>query len=292
MSSSVFDWRRAERLAQLLDEAGGGARRRPPATPDRELAGYVRLSHHLRGAANLLPGPSAEFRADLRARLVATAQRGEAEDAVVDDDPGLGSGRVEPRSPSATGRPGRVAVLVGLAGTLAVSGTFAASSGAVPGDPLYGLKRSTENARLALAGSDISRGELYLEFARHRLTEVRTTGTALSGPFDDMDNETRSGVRLLLRAALHRHDGATLYPVDDFVDAQRARLVRLGDSARVLQSITLLDRIAARSATLRANLARGTDNSRADDLGPLPPVCPPTGPVRQWSSGRRTPSTA
>src|SRR5207245_7569974 len=108
-----------------------------------------------------------------------------------------GGRRARPSQPVVGGKRARGAVLVGLAaGTLALSGMSAASGNAMPGDPLYGVKRSTESARLALAGSDISRGQLYLEFARNRLAEAQAigpNGAGLSGMLDDMDAETRDG---------------------------------------------------------------------------------------------------
>ena len=56
----------------------------------------------------------------------------------------------------------RGAIIVGVAcGAIAVSGMSAASENAVPGDALYGVKRSTERAQLELASSDLVR-QAYL----------------------------------------------------------------------------------------------------------------------------------
>ena len=52
--------------------------------------------------------------------------------------------------------------------------TWTASSGATS----YNVKRSTERAQLALAGSDVSRGKLYLEFAGSRLDEAGRTAVS------------------------------------------------------------------------------------------------------------------
>jgi hypothetical protein len=75
VTTSVFRRRRAERLAQLLDEAGGSPRHHSRTTHDPELAGYVQISERLARIARLLPDPSADFRASLRAQLVARAER-------------------------------------------------------------------------------------------------------------------------------------------------------------------------------------------------------------------------
>jgi hypothetical protein len=275
VSTPTFHRVRAQRLARLLDEADSGPHRHRQARLDAGLAGYVQLGDRLRGTAVLLAEPREEFRGSLRASLVATAER-----------EGIGHEAVERprrrRTPLVASRRAKGAVLVGLAaGTLALSGVSAISGDALPGDPLYGVKRSTENARLALAGSDASKGELYLQFARNRLHEARSTGVARPGGLDEMDSETRDGVRLLLTDAVGRHDSTALDAIDGFVAAQRAELVRFGGNDRVLRSVALLNRIAARSATVRASLrcpptaAAPTATERTDDLGPLVPTCPP-----------------
>jgi hypothetical protein len=47
----------------------------------------------------------------------------------------------------------------------AFSGVAAASSDALPGDSLYGLKRGMEDLKLGMADDDAARGELYLDQA-------------------------------------------------------------------------------------------------------------------------------
>lgn len=278
MSTSLFHRRRAERLAQLLDEATGRPRHHTRSTIDGELAGYVRLGEALARTANVHASPTTEFRGSLRAMLVATAEReGIGATAIDDDLPETGGRRARTRGPLVGSKRVRGAVVVGLAaGTLALSGMSAASSSAMPGDPLYGVKRSTESARLALAGSDVSRGQLYLTFARNRQAEAQSTGArgqVLASMLNDMDNETKAGVRLLTTAALSRHDRGALDLIDEFVRGQRLHLVQLGDSGRVLQSLALLDRIALRSAGLRTNLACDPGTGRSDDLGAVTPTC-------------------
>ncbi|MFI0243011.1 DUF5667 domain-containing protein [Streptomyces sp. NPDC016845] len=55
----------------------------------------------------------------------------------------------------------------------AFGGVAAASSSALPGDNLYGLKRGMEDFKLGLADSDSDRGTLYLDQASTRLSEAR-----------------------------------------------------------------------------------------------------------------------
>jgi hypothetical protein len=280
-----FHRRKAQRLAQLLDGTSGlssptGARHRDArhhshSALDAELAGHVRLTEGLTGAAGSHADPTPEFRTSLRSMLLATAERdGIGSTAIDDPTPEYSGKRARPRTPVLSSRRTRGAILVGLCvGALAFAGMSAASDTAMPGDPLYGVKRSTENARLALAGSAVSKGQLLLEFARNRLTEARVIRSTNAGMFDDMDTETRAAVKLLMGTAMDRHDAAPLDLVDGFVQAQRADLTGLNDSPRVRQSMALLDRIAARSAAVRAAVRCGTGTVRTDDLGPLPGTC-------------------
>jgi hypothetical protein len=55
----------------------------------------------------------------------------------------------------------------------AFSGVAAASSSALPGDSLYGLKRGMEDLKLGMADSNADRGEIYLDQASTRLQEAR-----------------------------------------------------------------------------------------------------------------------
>ena len=48
----------------------------------------------------------------------------------------------------------------------AFGGVAAASSDALPGDSLYGLKRGMEDIKLGMADGDADRGEVYLDQAR------------------------------------------------------------------------------------------------------------------------------
>ncbi len=180
--------------------------------------------------------------------------------------------------------------MIGLAaGTLALSGMSAASGDAIPGDPLYSVKRSTERAQLALAGSDISRGQLYLEFARTRLDEARAVQSDPSGfarVLDDMDSETQQGVKLLTTTAMVHKDPKALDAIDSFVKTQHSSTESLrqgvtGDPhIRANKSLALLEEIQKRTGALRLVLTCGAAaTSGADPLGPLPKIdaCKTTG---------------
>ncbi|SBV29418.1 hypothetical protein GA0070620_4990 [Micromonospora krabiensis] len=292
MDNILFSRRRAERFAQLLDEANGGRRHHVRSRVDEELAPLVAVGQQLS-----LDRPRVEvdqeFRTGLRAMLLATAEReglGNPAKAPTTEAAGQRTAAGSVRNsllPAVTARRARArgAILIGIAaGAIAVSGISAASENAVPGDALYGMKRSTERAQLALASSDISRGQLFLDFARTRLgeaAELRGNEAGFSAVLDDMDADTRQGVRLLTGAAAQRADAAGLDAVNTFVAGQR-RVVRdlldggtRADRARTNESLALLDAVRERSDALRAAIGCGLPAPVASDaLGPTPATCP------------------
>ncbi|HET9518042.1 MAG TPA: DUF5667 domain-containing protein, partial [Actinoplanes sp.] len=172
-----FDRRRAERFAQLLDETNGGHRRRTRDQADEQLAELVAIGQTL-CAVRPVVRVDAEFRSSLRAMLVATAERDGIGPAAAPTESApvtAGQPRLGAILALGTGRRirARGAIVIGVAvGAIAVSGLSSASEHAAPGDALYGVKRSTERAQMALAGSDVTRGQLSLDFARTRLAEA------------------------------------------------------------------------------------------------------------------------
>jgi hypothetical protein len=280
-----FDKRSAERFAELLDESTGGRRHHSRGPADEQLAELVAIGSSLsaaRPAARVEP----EFRTGLRAMLVATAERdgightataadAESEPAAAVRSGGLRHGLL--------GHGGRIrargAIVMGVAaGARAVSGISAASENASPGDALYGVKRSTERAQLAMAGSDVTRGQLSLDFARTRLTEAAAmpgSDTGFAGVLDDMDADTRKGVKLLTTAAVARKDNKPLATIDSFVDQQRRTLfpamnkLSAPNQERAQASIGLLESVSDRAESLRKGLS--CDNAVSagvDKLGP------------------------
>ncbi|MFC0096187.1 DUF5667 domain-containing protein [Micromonospora marina] len=282
MDSDLFSRRRAERFAQLLDEANGGRRHHVRSKADGELTALVEVGRRLTAERPDVE-VDAQFRTGLRAMLVATAEREGVGAPARTGTSGVRGALL----PAITGRRARArgAILVGVAaGAVALSGISAASENALPGDALYGMKRSTERAQLALASSDISRGQLFLDFARTRLDEaasVRDDRLGFSAVLDDMDADTRQGVRLLTTVAAQRSDPAALDAVDTFLAGQRrvvSGLLDRPDSAdrdRTRRSLSLLDAAGKRADALREAIACGLPAPQASDmLGPAPATCP------------------
>ncbi|WP_329175853.1 DUF5667 domain-containing protein [Streptomyces sp. NBC_01477] len=106
----------------------------------------------------------------------------------------------------------------------AFGGVAAASTNALPGDTLYGLKRGMEDLKLDMASGDASRGKVYLDMASTRLQEARRLmERGRGGPLDDesvsevrkalsgMQQEAAEGHRLLSQA--YQDDGS-IQPIE------------------------------------------------------------------------------
>ncbi|MFF7198884.1 MULTISPECIES: DUF5667 domain-containing protein [unclassified Streptomyces] len=78
----------------------------------------------------------------------------------------------------------------------AFGGVAAASTNALPGDTLYGLKRGMEDLKLDMAGSDASRGKVYLDMASTRMQEARRLMDRQRG--GQLDDESVGDVRKAL----------------------------------------------------------------------------------------------
>ncbi|GAA0230826.1 hypothetical protein GCM10009539_15320 [Cryptosporangium japonicum] len=170
-----------------------------------------------------------------------------------------------------------------LAGLVALSGVGFASSAANPGDALYGVKRSRETAQLTLARSAVARGQLHLEFARNRLAEAAAATRdqrQLDLLLNDMDSDTRLGMKDLGTAAATQHHPAPLDLVDEFALAQHRELSALAGTfgtpplarQRIRTSLALVDQVSKRSVDLRAVL-RCADPLTGDALGPVAREC-------------------
>jgi len=282
MSSGLFD-RRSERFAQLLDEAEGRRRTHRRSGLDGELGDLVTLAVRT-GQVSVAPEPDPEFRTGLREMLMAKIERDgigatAVERAAHAANRAALAGKTQPIRQVQTGAGRtRAAVLIGVtAGALALSGVSAASTKALPGDSLYPVKLSSERAQLALAGSDVSRGKLRLEFARVRLSEAREVAAdRVPEVLRAMDAETATGVRLLTTAAVAQGDVTVLQIIGDFVERQRDTLDQLRASAgrpATAHSYELLSRIEKRAKDLRTALRKDCLIRPLDELGPNPEPC-------------------
>jgi hypothetical protein len=114
------------------------------------------------------------------------------------------------------------------------AGTAYASSGALPGDPLYPVKRGLESAELrVVAYGDKARGQHLIERADTRLGEVERlvadTGSTpvVAAALDDFAEASVEGARLVFAAYEDKPDTALLVELDGQLVTQERRLLAM-----------------------------------------------------------------
>jgi hypothetical protein len=287
MASGGTPWwrqRQRERFARAVDSSPQDSQPYDPKLAG-ELAVVVMLGHT---AAATAPDDAARER--MRAKVLTELAVPQARPSPVPRTVPAPRGRV-------TGTRGRLVIALGAAFclVLALSGmTLLLSRNALPGDPLYAVRRTVESATLGLTSGDDAKGHKHLEFAADRIGDIE----ALAGRYPDLANSP-VGDYLTAFADFDSDAGAgtadlTGYATGngpaDLTDlrtwaaqqATRIKLVspRLPTAARTraAQSRTLLDRITQRANALLARDSCYTITSGAtDDLG----VLPATGPCDQ-----------
>ncbi len=234
--------------------------------------------------------PDPEFRRATRQRLVAMAAVRTPEPVRRSPLRRLLAARAGD-APAGRWRTRATAGLAGAALTVTSLATLVAlSTGARPGDVLYGLKRGTEQTQLALAGD--SRGQTLLDLARTRLDEL----TALDGDpslvrstLATMDEQTSEGASWYFARALGTSDVAPLDRLSGWTADQSTQLeavrgeVPAEATDDVAGSFGLLADVTERADVIRAALDCPTRPAvaGADRLGPVPGQCvvPPPAPA-------------
>lgn len=181
-----------------------------------------------------------------------------------------------------------IAALAGLALVFSLAGmSLMLSRDALPGDPLYGIKRTAEAASLGLTFSDEAKALKHLEFASARVTEIETLTQRHPNPDDvpaggyltalrDFDTDAAAGSRQLIDLATSS-DGRQLAWLAAWSDQQEGRLTavehRLPAAAANRQQATLalLDKMAARAAALQDRMpCYEITSGSSDEIGALP----------------------
>jgi len=235
---------------------------------DTALALMLRVAKALgtAGGAVGAAAPAEEFKAALRQRLLA----------------GAAVPRVPRQGVAVT--PARWRKLVAASTVVAVAtagtaGTAAASGSALPGERLYGVKRTVESVQLALATSDMGRGERHLVIAEERLTEVEglldVAGPRSRDPvmvehlrkaLGDMSSSVEMARARFIHAYDRTGDAQVLLPLVDST-------LQLGQELRTLTALLpwqLIPDQAALVASLDAMAARlsgGTDPASSGQAG-------------------------
>jgi hypothetical protein len=232
------------------------------------MAPWTRVATALSAAGGVAVGPSDDFRLALRQRLLAV-------------------GAVAPAAPLPTAAPWRRRlVAAGAVVAIATGGaaaTAVASEHALPGDRLYDVKRAMETMQLALAHSDVAKGEQYLAIASTRLGEVQALLRETDGPISDPVliqelRDTMSAMSDALAAGSERFfdvfnrtaDASVLAPLEHFLTQRSGMLdeVRPLLPAELLQNqdtlVVEMDNIAARVATVTGHSVAGMTAPLAD----------------------------
>jgi hypothetical protein len=300
--ANVSAHRRANAFARALEERStrGTAPERPEEPAERpERTRMLALASSLTEVPR--PELSADVKAVQRAHLLAAMEtmvregraptQGEAADPVVPEQRthrGRGTHRagslrgLKPRSRWSKGLAAGGLTIGVAAGTL--SGVAAASSDALPGDSLYGLKRGMEDVKLGMADSDSDRGEIYLDQASTRLNEARRLMERLrSGPLDDesvtevrralsgMGHDASEGRRLLVEAYQRGGSLAPIQSLSSFSQSHR-------DSWT-----TLREQLPHQLRDVRDQVTSVLD-AIDQEVDPLRPLLPPAAPQRPGSA--------
>ncbi|HWL38108.1 MAG TPA: DUF5667 domain-containing protein [Frankiaceae bacterium] len=290
--------RLAEEFAAALEGSGVASARRDPA-----LAPLLSLAQGLQ-AVPLAAAP--DFRDTLRQRLLAVA--------TVAPSPAAVPSPVDRARTWVEGWRVQRAMQVAaasMAGVVALTGVSVGASRSVPGDALYGMKRSAEGVQLSLARNEVNRGKRHLQHAETRLHEVArivgediALGPAPTGPgqitvafggsksarvaegLHAMDDSTRDGTRLLFEAYTQEQDEAVLRHVQEFTARQREHLgavisalpAEAYDDAEA--SLSLVSNLHLRATQLIAVGTCGAENCAAlKPVAPSPGATTPPTPV-------------
>lgn len=291
--------RQRERFARAADASPA-----PHDEPDPTLAGQTAVVALLRRLAGEIV-PDAGARERMRARALAeVAAPGTNGSGAPSPHPRTKPGPRGGGPPTAPGggRPpgrtagtrGRLVIALGAAFclVLALCGmTLLLSRGALPGDPLYAVRRTVESATLGLTSGVDARGRRHLEFAANRVSDVESLAARHPDPSNspvgdyltalaDFTADAAAGSSDLTGYATTNAPGA-LGDLRGWADTQAGRLravrdrlpapARTGDDT----SVALLGRISHRAGALAARTDCYTVTSgRSDDLGVLPATGP------------------
>ncbi|MEU3743353.1 DUF5667 domain-containing protein [Streptomyces sp. NPDC032198] len=223
MIANVSAHRRANAFAQALEEQSdqgpAAEQSEGSVTPDSGPSEQTAPDRMVTLATGLGELPKPEL--DPEVKVVQRAQLVAAMEAMLLEGTAAGGGTIGTSVPEQRSRKGahratglrklkpRSRLSQGIAaGGLTVgvaagafSGVAAASSDALPGDSLYGLKRGMEDLKLGMADGDSDKGEVYLDHASTRLNEARRLMER--GRTGSLDHESLGEVRRALSGMRH-----------------------------------------------------------------------------------------
>ncbi|MET8381143.1 DUF5667 domain-containing protein [Streptomyces microflavus] len=303
MIANVSAHRRANAFAQALEEQNpqGAAAVQPEEPADQADPGPLLA---LANGLGELPKPQLdpEVKVVQRAQLVAAmeamfAEGGASTGPTVPVQRGKGAHRASPLRklrPRSRWAKGITAggLTVGVAAG-AFGGVAAASSDALPGDSLYGLKRGMEDISLGMAKGDADRGEVYLDQASTRLSEARRLMER--GRSGELDHESLGAVRRALNGMSHdASEGHRLLHSAYQRDGSIGPMQTLDTFSRSHRSTwsSIRDRLPVQLTDIRDQVS-SVFEAIEDDVAPLQSLLPrtPGGSEDTGRSGSTTPDT-
>jgi hypothetical protein len=235
---------RAETFAHAVDH---GPRHSSRHSDDPELVEAVELVGRLRTAGAVAPRP--EFSAELRHRLLEHGGRAGAPARAATTTPTMvrslpdssddppGGEDVDASVTDIRHRHGRRIRLVASTAALVLLGggigSAAAAQQAMPGDTLYGMKRSIENVSTNVGIGDDSRGRRDLEHAMTRLSEVDELAESggdvatINSTLDVFSAQARKGVSRLVASYQQDGDESSITAITTFITNARQALGEL-----------------------------------------------------------------
>ncbi|WP_225800333.1 DUF5667 domain-containing protein [Streptomyces sp. NK15101] len=292
MIANVSAHRRANAFAQALeDRASEDAAAEQPEAPAEpaEPAEQGRLLTLANGLGELpKPQLDPEVKVVQRAQLVAAMEAmllegsAAAGPTVPEQRTSTGKGvhrasplrKLRPRSRWTKGLAAG-GLTVGVAAG-AFGGVAAASSDALPGDSLYGLKRGMEDIKLGMADDDADRGGIYLDQASTRLSEARRLMER--GRAGELDHESLAEIRRVLGGMKHdAAEGHRLLRAAYERDGEIGPMARLNSFAQAHRSTWngLRDRLPVQLADVGSEVTDVFD-AIDEDVEPLQSVLPRT----------------
>jgi len=252
MSPAFSTRRHADEFDRMVEAARSGT---PASGPvPAELAELAAFAASLSEAPAVAPRPA--FSADLRERLMAAA----ATELVRADDV---TDRLTVRSAPAARRRHERRLTVGIVSLAIVgasAGTALASQGALPGQPLYPVKRAIESVRTGFTTSDSGKGSALLGDANTRLDEVaKLSGGSsddsaqITSTLNAFAEQAKKASDLLLTTYQQSHDPAAIKKLQQFTSDSIDQLTtlepQLPDSAKqalteAAQTVLMIDTAA------------------------------------------------
>ncbi|NEA34549.1 DUF5667 domain-containing protein [Streptomyces sp. SID13031] len=264
----------------------------------------VELVGRLRTAGAVTPRP--EFAAELRHRLLeqAAARAATTTPTVVPSVPDSSDDPPEREDDDASvtdirHRHGRRIRLVASTAALILLGggigSAAAAQQAMPGDPLYGMKRGIENVSTNVSVGDDSRGRRELEHAKTRLSEIQALVanggdvTTINSTLTDFTAQARKGITRLVASYQQDGDPASIAEVTAFITSARQAIGELApklppESLKpAVEALSMLEQQAQRTATAcpKCDKPKPAKNS-----GPAPAINPGTEPSTSIKAGQ------